>query len=141
MIIRNPGLYGHFEKWTLILAVGADNWKHVRFRKVAGTTAERFEEFTSSMLAGLQDHPPRVVLFDNLSSHFSDTIQTACDASPHENLTRPTYRPNDVPIDFFPNQIEQGLKSRMYRITNEDEFVEAVHDLVAHLVGVCATFL
>ncbi len=55
-------------------------------------------------------------------------------------MARPAYRPNDAPIEYFFNQVEQGLKSRMYEIKTEADFVAAVHNIIANLQGVRATF-
>ena len=37
--VRSAGPYGHNEKWTLIIAITPNGFRHVWFRKVGGTTA------------------------------------------------------------------------------------------------------
>ena len=84
----------------------------------------------------------RTIMFDNLKwSHFSDTIQNAFDQSIHRAAPRPPYRPNDAPIEFVLNQIEIGLRSRMYEITNGAQLQQAIHQIIGNLNGIHATFL
>jgi len=140
VLIRDPGLYGHFEKYTLQLAVGSNRLIHARFRKKSGTTAEDVTEFMQTLLPrlGNQRH---TVLMDNLNSHFSDATQNAFDQTVHRLLPRPAYCPQFAPIEFFFNQIEQALQKRMYQIKDEFQLIAAVHTIVGNLQGVRETFL
>ena len=138
--IRNPGLYGHFQKFTLILAVGSSGFVHAHFRPVAGTTAERFFLFISEVLQRLGGLNRRILMYDYLSSHFSDQTQTALDNSIHRSVAWSPYRPQDAPIEYFINQIEQALQHRMFQIHTENDFIAAVLDIVANLNGIRATF-
>jgi hypothetical protein len=140
VLIRDPGVYGHFEKFTLQLAIGSNGLVHCTFDKKNGTTAEDLTEFIEGLLPRL-GNVRKTVMTDNLSSHFSPATQYAFNQSIHRMLPRPAYCPKFAPIEYIFNQIEQELKLRMYAITNELQLIAAVHDIIGHLKGVRETFV
>ena len=48
--VRAPGVYGHGEKWTLILGVDCAGNKWFRFAKVPGTTTAIFQSFVRDQI-------------------------------------------------------------------------------------------
>jgi hypothetical protein len=51
--VRSVGPYGHDVKWTLIMAIMSNGFRHVRFRKVGGATAVDFLLFVQQIIVWL----------------------------------------------------------------------------------------
>ena len=84
----------------------------------------------------------RTVMYDNLSSHFSDAIQDLYDRSIHRNLARLAYLPKIAPVEYVFNQIEQALQVRMHEIHDKPQLMAAVRSIIANLSDeqISATF-
>mmetsp|Transcript_3698 Transcript_3698/g.8392 ORF Transcript_3698/g.8392 Transcript_3698/m.8392 type:complete len:276 (+) Transcript_3698:488-1315(+) len=143
--IRDSGPYKVGEKWTLILAVDAQGLIHAKFMRCPGTTKATFDDFIRTLLARLailQPHRPRrTFMWDNLSSHYSDTAHHMIFAAGSQAIPRPPHRPQDGPIEFIFNQLEVALQQRMYQVTDETALVGAVHACISNLKGFRETFL
>ena len=132
--VRESGPYGYDEKWTLILGVMADGFRHAWFRRVGGTNAIDFHRFVQEVIARL-NRPDALFMWDNLTSHFSaplilDIYQAGCELVP-----RAPYYPIDGPIAYVFDTFENALKSRLYLIRNEVDLLNNVHDILRRMGG------
>jgi hypothetical protein len=139
-LVSSTGNYCHEDKWTLILAIDSVNLKHPLFHKVAGTTITIFNAFIRGLLARLPPGIPRIFMWDNLKSHFSDELINEIYLAGHSIVPRPAYYPVDGPIEYIFNQIECGLKERMYYIMNETDLVREVYNIITNIQGLDETF-
>jgi hypothetical protein len=132
--VRDAGHYQRSDKWTLILAIDAQGFTHVRLTKDVGTTKLTFDEFIRTLLPRLPAAGgPRTLIWDNLSSHYSDVAATMIYNAGHQVVPRPPYRPQDGPIEYIFNQLEGKLRTKMYQIHNDGDLVVAVHNSIAEL--------
>ena len=133
--VREPGLYGHDEKWTLMMCIDPAGFKHVWFRKVAGTTGVDFRAFMDEVLQRLPAHTQRTILMDNLSSHYDPIAWINVAAAGHRFLPRPCYAPQDGPIEYVFNTLECALRGRLYHIRNDADLVREVTSIITNMVG------
>jgi hypothetical protein len=104
--VREPGLYGHGEKRTLIMGIDCAGMKYVSLRKVAGTTIDSFNDFVRDDVIALlpAGGPQRIFMWDNLAAHHSAVVWNTVTAAGHLVVFRPAYRPVTPPppvISFF----------------------------------------
>jgi hypothetical protein len=107
------GNYCHDEKWTLIMSIDSTGWRHATFNKVAGTTALIFRQYIRAVLARLPAGHPRIFMWDNLKSHFSDALINEIYLAGHSIVPRPAYYPVDGPIEYVFNQVESAKSSSL----------------------------
>jgi hypothetical protein len=132
--VRESGPYGHNEKWTLIMIIGPNGWKHATFRQVNGTNADDFLHFIQTALQRLALLGLRkVFLWDNLASHFTPQVIDAIYAAGHSIIARPPYYPCDGPIEYVFNEIEMSLRDRLYIIRTHEDLVINVHAIIGDL--------
>ena len=143
--VREPGPYGHAEKWTLIMAIDCSGRRWIRFAKCAGTTIEIFEQFVTGIVNSLPSPanggPMRTFLWDNLSAHLNAAVFNAVTFPGHQTVARPPYRPEWGPIEFIFNQLEQELQHRIHWIKDENDFHREVMSILTNLSGFDATFV
>ena len=138
--VREPGPYGHAEKWSLILAIDCAGRKWCRFAKVPGTTVEIFNSFiandiltTHGLVPGSPAFQRRVLMWDNLRAHHSPIVYNTVTFAGHDVLARPPYRPCDGPIEYVFNHLQMELTHRIYSIADEASFVNAVMNIITNL--------
>ena len=96
--VRESGPYGYNLKFTLIMSICSNGWKHATFREVAGTSGEDFLNYTNVVIARLAILGIRkVFLWDNLRSDVVVAIYVA----DHRICAQPAYYPEDGPIEFI----------------------------------------
>jgi hypothetical protein len=141
--VRAPGVYGHGEKWSLILGIDCSGMVWVRFAKVAGTTAEIFDDYVRTILNTLAPPPApqRTFMWDNLTAHNCARVYNRVVAAGHRVLRRPAYRPVDGPIEYVFNQLQCQLTNRIGEVTDDVSFSTLVHDIITKLNGFDATFV
>ena len=134
--VRQKGIYGHRNKWTLIVAICPTGLLHLRFEKEPGTTTEIFNQFCDQLCNQfIAAAPQRRLIFDNLGSHLANRVVNTIHASGHTYTQRPPYRPCDGPIEFFFNMLQQELTHRMYLINNEADLRQQVRNIAQSLSG------
>lgn len=138
--VRSIGPYSRSEKWTIILAIGSDGFKHCQFTNDPGTTAEMFLNFINSLMDRIPQGQRRTFIWDNLKSHFSAEIYLAVHLRGHRIVPRPPWYPVDGPIEFVFNQYEMGLRERLYVIRNTDDLINHTHQVIANIRGIPETF-
>ena len=139
--VRAPGVYGHGEKWSLILGIDCSGMRWVRLAKVAGTTVEIFDEYVRTILNSLPAGLQRTLMWDNLTAHNCAQVYNRVVASGHRVLRRPAYRPVDGPIEYVFNQLQCRLTNRIDEVTDDMSFNTVVHDIITNLTGFDATFV
>jgi hypothetical protein len=140
--VREPGPYGHTEKWTLILTVSPCGRKWFRFKKEAGTTTAVFNAHVRRVAVSLPDPlsvppagPSRTFMWDNLNSHLSAVVTNTVYAAGHTIMTRAPYRPCDGPIEYVFNQLQQELTKRLYLVKNDADLVREVTNIVMNITA------
>ena len=134
--VRSAGPYGHSEKWTLIMAIMPNGFRHVWFRKVGGTTAVDFLLFVRQIIARLRQMGVNAVfMWDNLRSHFSAPLILEVYRGGHEIVPRPAYYPTDGPIEFVFNTFEMELRKRLYVIKSDQDLLFNAHDIIRRMGG------
>ena len=121
-----PGLHGDREKWTLILAIDSTGKKAFTLRKVAGTSTEDFAVFVNKILGSSTcpvGGPPRTFLWDNLRSHKSARIVNLVYNAGHHIVCRPPYRPQDGPIEYVFNMLEQELPHHLHTVQGKSQLL------------------
>ena len=106
----------------------ANGFRHVWFRKIAGTNGVDFRRFVQEVIARL-NQLDALFMWDNLSSHFTaplilDVYRAGCELVP-----RAPYYPIDGPVEYFFDTFENELKKRMYLVRSEG-------DLLFHVASV-----
>jgi hypothetical protein len=139
--VRAPGVYGHGEKWSLILGIDCSGMRWVRLAKVAGTTVEIFDEYVRTILNSLPAGLQRTLMWDNLTAHNCAQVYNRVVTSGHRVLRRPAYRPVDGPIEYVFNQLQCRLTNRIDEVTDDMSFNTVVHDIITNLTGFDATFV
>jgi hypothetical protein len=134
------GNYCHDEKWTLIMSIDSTGWRYATFDKVAGTTALIFRQYIRAILATLPAGHPRIFIWDNLKSHFSDALINEIYLAGHSVVPRPAYYPVDGPIEYVFNQVECGLIARVNHIRTEADLIRETMNVVANVGGFDETF-
>jgi hypothetical protein len=135
---REPGLYGDREKWTLILAIDSTGKKVFTLRKVAGTSTEDFAVFVNKILASSMcpvGGAPRTFMWDNLRSHKSARIINLVYNAGHRIVCRPPYRPQDGPIEYAFNMLEQELPHHLHTVTDDASFVQVQSTTFEHFAA------
>ena len=89
----------------------------------------------------LQPGVQRAFIYDNLKAHLSDDVILAIYNAGHIVIPRPAYYPCDGPIEYVNHQIEMGLKSRLYFIRNHTDLVYHLHQVIANIRNIDATFV
>ena len=134
--VRQRGLYGHREKYTLIVAIGTTGVLHLRFEKEAGTTVAIFNQFVDQLCNQyLPPLPPRKLMYDNLKAHLSNLVCNTITASGHTYIQRAPYRPVDGPIEYFFNMLQQELTHRMHLINNEADLRQQIVNIAQGFTG------
>ena len=134
--VRSAGPYGHDVKWTLIMAIMPNGFRHVWFRKVGGTTAVDFLSFVQQIIVRLRRMGMNAVfMWDNLKSHFSAPLILDIYRGGHEIVPRPAYYPTDGPIEYVFNTFEMELRKRLYVVRSDHDLVFNVHDIIGSMVG------
>ena len=140
--VREPGPYGHAEKWTLIMAIDCSGRRWIRFGKFPGTTVEIFLEFINQILGTFPvGGPQRTFLYDNLRAHLHPSVFNAITFAGHQVVARPPYRPEWGPIEFVFNQLGRELERRIHSIADEGDFYREVLSILTILNGFDATFV
>ena len=142
--VRAPGVYGHGEKWTLILGVDCAGHKWFRFAKVPGTTTAIFHTFVRDQILAdpaVAASAPRTLMWDNLSAHRNAVVYNTVTGAGHRVLQRPPYRPVDGPIEYIFNQLQNQLTLRAGEISDDVTFSALVHSILTNLGGFDATFV
>lgn len=140
--VREPGPYGHAEKWTLIMAIDCSGRRWIRFGKFPGTTVEIFLEFINHILGTFPvGGPQRTFLYDNLRAHLHPSVFNAITFAGHQVVARPPYRPEWGPIEFVFNQLGRELERRIHSIADEGDFYREVLSILTNLNGFDATFV
>ena len=144
---REPGKYGHGEKWTVIISVMPDGRRWVRMVKVAGTTAVQYSTFINDVINGPTGIgaagpgvPQITFLHDNLATHHSARVTNTIRLTGHQVLPRPAYRPTDGPIEFAINTIEKELTGRILHIMDDSDLYRELQSVVTGLRGFDAYF-
>ena len=142
--VRAPGVYGHGEKWTLIMGIDCADRVWVRLAKASGTTTAIFNNFVlNTILAdpAVAASAPRTLMWDNLSAHKSAVVFNTVTFAGHRVLLRPPYHPVDGPIGYVFNQLQNQLTLRAGEITDDLSFSNLVQNIIANLQGFDATFV
>ena len=134
-----PGKYGHGDKFSVILAVMPDGSRWCRARKVAGTSAEAFDNFINGeILTGARAvpaHPQVTFMWDNLAAHHSPLVLNSVYAAGHRILPRPPYRPVDAPIEYVIHSVEAELSRQIYHMDSDDQLEQKLYKIVRDLTG------
>ena len=138
--VRQNGIYGHRQKYTLIMAISTARVVHVRFEREAGTTIEIFNQFVTQVCNLIPAQPPRRFLYDNLKSHLNVAIVNTIHAAGHSHNQRAPYMPKDGPIEYAFNMMQQELTNRMHLIHNEQDLRRHVFNIAQGLTGLDALF-
>ena len=102
--VRSVGPYGHDVKWTLIMAIMSNGFRHVRFRKVGGATAVDFLLFVQQIIVRLSP----LSSTSSSSSSLSDSLE----------------RSITVMKVFLNKQVQTDIVRSMYlALQNRDEFL------------------
>jgi hypothetical protein len=146
--VRSRGVYGHGDKFTLILAVSPLNGSiFYTFEEVPGTDIPTYDAFIQQCCArlplpGNQNWRSRLFMHDNLSSHLNPQITNTVLAAGHRVIARPPYRPCDGPIEWIFNQVQQELARRMFVIITKNDLRREVGNIIQSLTAanILATF-
>ena len=132
--VREPGPYGHDEKWTLMMCIDPGGFRHIWFRKVAGTTSVDFRLFMDEVLQRLPAIPQRTFLMDNLASHYDAIAWINVAAAGHRFLPRACYAAQDGPIEYVFNTLECALRDRLHYIHNDTDLVREVTSIITNML-------
>jgi hypothetical protein len=120
---REPGPYGHSEKYTLLMAIAARPGPLDRFVQMdtrPGTNVTTFFEFMQDMIndigPGWLPGNRRCFTMDNLLAHKHPLVLQLIQQHGHRYVFRAPYYPVDGPIEYVFNTIEQALRVRVHRI-------------------------
>lgn len=136
---REVGPYGHSTKHVLTMAVSAcpnDKYRDYLLEQKSGTTILDFVEFIQRILLGIGPGTPerrRCFLMDNLSAHHSPIIYQLIADAGHRIVFRAPYYPEDGPIEFVFNHIEQRLTDYQYHADDADALRQAVQEIVTRM--------
>lgn len=133
--VKQIGNYSRGTKITLILAIGANNFKFLRISNDPGTTHLTFYEFVEEMIRTVRPGIRLVLLWDNLNSHFSDALIRLIYEAGHVMVARPAYYPVDGPIEYMFNYIENQLALRQYTIRNSDDIIQNIISIVTNITA------
>jgi len=126
--VREEGPYGHSQKFTLIMTIEPNGWLHAELTQMPGTSGLDFHRYILRVLARLAlRNVRRVFLWDNLSSHMTALTINSIYAAGHRICARPPYAPWDGPIEYVFNELEQGLKKRLYYIRNQADLFREIY--------------
>ena len=142
--VRDPGPYGHRERWNLILAISPTGRRWFRFSR-ANTDAIVYADFVRHIVTSLPTlgsplFVRRTFLHDNLSAHHHALVTQTITNAGHRVLPRPPYRPCDGPIEYQFNTIAGELQKRLHLIRGTQDLQQAMYDIVANLHGFDASF-
>ena len=76
---------------------------------------------------------PKIFLWDNLKTHYSDAVANAIYLAGHSIVPRPAYYPEDGPIEYVFNALENGITMRLHEIRDEDALIHAIHQSIAEI--------
>ena len=128
--VRQPGNYGHSEKWTLIMAVAGrpgPNDRYAEFTRRPGTDIVTFANFIQAVLNRIGPGAPgncRCLTFDNLTAHKHPVVLQMILNAGHRFALRAPYYPVDGPIEYVFNVSAGKLIRDMHRIRNNQDLVE-----------------
>ena len=74
-------------------------------------------------------------MWDNLAAHHHASVFNHVTTAGHRCVARPPYRPQDGPIEYVFNTIEQELKMRMHLVTDDNSFRTEVMNIISGLSG------
>jgi hypothetical protein len=80
-------------------------------------------------------------MWDRLNSHFSDEAAHAIYNAGHLIIPRPSYYPCDGPIEYINNQIEIGLKNRLYGINNNADLLRNLNQVLMNIRNIDSSFV
>jgi hypothetical protein len=143
--VRAPGIYGHGDKWTLIMAVDCAGRRWVRLTKEAGTGVAAFDQFVAAIVASLPSPATggaqRTFMWDNLWAHLNGQVHNTVTSAGHRVLARPAYRPVDGPIEYVFNSLQGNISRRIGEIQDDVSFVRVITDIITNLTGFDAYFV
>eukprot|EP00545_Synedropsis_sp_CCMP1620_P011708 CAMPEP_0119007346 /NCGR_PEP_ID=MMETSP1176-20130426/2950_1 /TAXON_ID=265551 /ORGANISM="Synedropsis recta cf, Strain CCMP1620" /LENGTH=368 /DNA_ID=CAMNT_0006959473 /DNA_START=77 /DNA_END=1183 /DNA_ORIENTATION=+ len=135
--VREPGPYGHSEKYTLLMAISDRPGPHDRFVQMdtrPGTTVTTFYEFMRDMIhdlgPGWLPGNRRCFTMDNLLAHKHPLVLQLIQQNGHRFVFRAPYYPVDGPIEYVFNTIEQSLRLRVHRIFSAQDLVDNVYEII-----------
>lgn len=103
---EEEGPYGHSEKYTLLLTVGAMGLKVSLFDRISGVNVPIYADHMQDVLNAIGPGTPAnryTFLCDNLNVHKNPLIGQVIHQSGRRRLFRAPYRPSDGPIEFVFN--------------------------------------
>ena len=138
--IRQPGKYGHGEKFTCVISIMQDGRRWFSMEKRAGTSADDFNDFIDDVINGPSGIgaaggavPQIDFIWDNLLAHHSAMVVNTVYSAGHRIIPRPPYRPFDGPVEFAINTIEQELSRRISHVTTDAQLYTEVQNIVIGL--------
>ena len=146
--VREPGAYGHGDKWTLIMAIDPTGVLHYTFRKIAGTSLETYNQFLVGLI---QIHlpstqppvngPQRTILHDNLNSHLHALCWNTINDGGHRVVARTPYSPMDGPVEYAFNTIGNELQKSMHLVKDDNDFIAQMRSIINNLGSLDNYFL
>ena len=118
---------GYWSEWVEAYDISTD-CRHVQ-------SAADFIAFIQAILAqlALLNIHNKIFLWDNLSSHKSAAVINAVYEAGLIIIERPAYFPEDGPIEFLFDEIEQSLRYRLYNIRTSVDLLTNVHQIIRDL--------
>ena len=132
--VRQVGLYGHSDKFTILLAISGRPGPLDRFmllEKRPGTDVHTFAAFVANIINQIGQGTPnnqRCFTFDNLSAHKHPLVLQLIVGSGHRYALRAPYYLVDGPIGYIFNVVQNYLRIRMYKIHNDEDLVRMIHE-------------
>lgn len=133
---RQIGPYVRDESVRIILAISGDPDLRYRWAEIdrgrSGTNLGEFYNIIDRITAFLnQNQPGRIFTFilDNLNIHHNPMILYLIRLRGHRVVFRAPYRPQDGPIEYVFNTIENALTLAVHSINN-------VHDIIRQLASI-----
>lgn len=135
--VNEVGPYGHGEKWTCIFAISPCGRRWYRFRKVAGTSAEDYNDFVENEIltgpAAIPAAPVRTLMHDNLTAHHSNLVINSVRRSGHRLLFRPPYRPVDGPIEYAIGTVEAKLRNKIHLLVDDNALIHQMQIIMTNI--------
>ena len=95
--------------WNVILAISAQRGV-VAYWVFEGTTNKAvFQVLLTCMLfPALADGGPKVIMWDNLSSHLTRRVRDSVSSAGHSCISRPTHSPDFAPVENCFGEMDQS---------------------------------
>ena len=84
---------------------------------------------------------PKIFLWDNLKTHYFDAVANEIYLAGHSIIPRPAYYPEDGPIEYVFNALENGIVRRLHEICVEDDLIHAIHQTIAEITNTDMFFI